>query len=226
MKSQLLDGKVAPSVLAANVLDFLNELRDVEAAGAGVHHFDVMDGHFVPNLSFGLPILAEFKKHSQLPLDVHIMVSNPDETALQYVDHGADVLVFHIEAARHPHRIVQALHDRGVLAGVALNPGTPAAAIKEMLRVVDVVNVMSVNPGFSGQKFIASTPYKIREIVGYLQEVGRLDDVVIEVDGGIDANTAKLVCQEGASLLVAGSYVYGTSHRKDRISALMDALKR
>lgn len=211
---------VAPSLLSADPLRFGEEAQDVERAGADWHHVDVMDGHFVPNLTFGLPMIAALKAKSKIPLDVHIMVSNPDSVALDYVKAGADILVFHVEAAVHAHRIVQAVHQAGAKAGVSLNPGTPVEAAFPLLDEVDLVMLMSVNPGFGGQRYIPQTAERVRRVAAELMRRGRQGKVVIEVDGGINAETGAEVVRAGARALVAGTFVYGAKDRSVPIRAL------
>lgn len=211
---------VAPSLLSADPMRFGEDLHDIEQAGADWHHVDVMDGHFVPNLTYGLPFIAALKKRSKIPLDVHIMVSNPDTVALDYVKAGADILVFHVEAAVHAHRIVQAVHAAGAKAGIALNPGTPIEAAYPLLDDVDVVMLMSVNPGFGGQKFIKQTVDRVQRLSAELERRGRRDKVIIEVDGGVNAETGAEVVKAGARALVAGTFVYGAKDRREPIRAL------
>lgn len=211
---------VAPSLLSADPLRFGEELRTVETGGADWHHVDVMDGHFVPNLTYGLPFVSALKKTCKIPLDVHIMISNPDDMALEYVKAGADILVFHVEAARHSHRLAQAIRAAGARPGIALNPGTPAEMAFPMLDEVDVVMLMSVNPGFGGQSFIKSTVDKVATVHKELVRRGLDKKVIIEVDGGINAATGALVVAAGARALVAGSYVYGAKDRSEPIRTL------
>lgn len=207
---------IAPSLLAADPLRFADEVKSVEAAGADWHHVDVMDGHFVPNLTYGIPFVKALKSFASIPLDVHIMVNNPDEVALEYVKAGADYLVFPIESVVHPHRLIQAIHAAGAKAGIAINPGTSLSHLEELLPFVDVINVMSVNPGFGGQSFIPQAIGKIRRLKSQLLEIG--SSALIQVDGGINQHTAKEVLAAGAQVLVAGTYVYGA---EDRQSALL-----
>jgi len=211
---------VAPSLLAADCLHFAEEVASVEKAGADWHHVDVMDGHFVPNLTFGLPFVAALKKVAKIPLDVHIMVANPDEVALDYVRAGADILMFHIEAARHPHRLCQTIRAAGAKVGIALNPGTALELVYPLLDDVDVIMIMSVNPGFGGQKFIPQTVERVAALSRALGLRGRAKQVIIEVDGGITAQTAPQVAAAGATALVAGTFVFGASDRAKAIHSL------
>lgn len=211
---------VAPSILAADILNLGAELARTEDAGADVHHVDVMDGHFVPNLSYGLPIVSAVKKASRLPVDVHIMISNPDAMALKYVEAGADYLSFHIEASSHAHRLADAIRKAGAIPGIAINPQTPISQISEMLPFVGFVNVMSVNPGFGGQSFIDTMLNKIKTLKQLLVAENLDDKVRIEVDGGVALATVARVVEAGANMLVAGSYVYGSEDRHKAIASL------
>lgn len=211
---------IAPSLLSADPLNFERDIKDVEAAGADWHHVDVMDGHFVPNLTYGLPFIKALKAKATIPLDVHIMVSNPDAVADQYLEAGADLLVFHQEAAIHPHRIIQQIKSKGRKAGMALNPGTPIEHVYPVIRELDLVLIMSVNPGFGGQSFIEEAIARVGQLHQFLVQKGLQDKVTIEVDGGINAKTAKQVVAAGARALVAGTAVYGEKDRKSAIAAL------
>jgi ribulose-phosphate 3-epimerase len=201
-------------------LRFGEDLALAEAAGADMHHVDVMDGHFVPNLTYGIPLVKALKKHCRIPLDVHIMVSNPDHVALDYVDAGADILVFHVEAAVHAHRLIQAIHAKGAKAGIAVNPGTSLSLVEPLVPYVDLINVMSVNPGFGGQSFIPESLDRIRALKKMLEARSRFEQVYIQVDGGVNAETAASVVNAGANFLVAGSYFYGAPDRKEAIRIL------
>ena len=211
---------VSPSLLAADPMSFGQELASVEAAGADWHHVDVMDGHFVPNLTYGLPFIEALKKNSKIPLDVHIMIANPDQMAGDYVSAGADILVFHIEASTHPHRTIQKIKSSGVKAGIALNPGTPTSAVSQLVADADLFLVMTVNPGFGGQKFIHSAVDKISELKAMIAKAGRTAEVDIEVDGGVNHETVGKVRAAGATALVAGTYVYGAKDRAAAIASL------
>lgn len=210
--------KIAPSILSA---DFANLGRDIEALkewNADWIHFDVMDGHFVPNLSFGPIICSAIRPKTKLPIDVHLMVEEPTRFAEWFIHAGADVITVHAEAERHLHRVLQQIHEGGCKAGVVLNPGTPAVAAKEVLPLCDLVLVMSVNPGFGGQQFIPESLEKIAELRRMIDEKGLKTE--IEVDGGINPETAARCIDAGATILVAGSAVFHADDPADMIHRL------
>jgi ribulose-phosphate 3-epimerase len=198
--------RIAPSILSADFARLGEEIAAVTAAGADFIHVDVMDGHFVPNLTIGPAVIKAIRAHSTLPFDVHLMISPVDPFIDEFVKAGADILTVHPEAGPHLHRTLQAIRAAGARPGVALNPATPVAAIEPVLGDVDLILVMSVNPGFGGQAFIASQLKKIETIRTLIDRSGR--DIMLEVDGGVNAETARAVIAAGATVLVAGSAVF------------------
>jgi ribulose-phosphate 3-epimerase len=199
--------RLAASILSADFAHLARDVAAVEAGGADLIHVDVMDGHFVPNLTIGPPVVAAIRRVAQVPLDVHLMITNPDPFLKAYVDAGAAQLSVHAEVLPHLHRTVAAIKDLGARAGVALNPSTPVAMLEDVAADLDVVLVMSVNPGFGGQRFIPHTTTKIRRVRELLDRVGSRAE--IEVDGGIDLTTVGAVVAAGATLLVAGHALFG-----------------
>ncbi len=194
--------KVAPSLLACDFSRLGEEIRAITEAGADMIHCDIMDGHFVPNITFGSPVLAKLRSVCRIPLDVHLMIERPEDYVESFVDAGADIISFQIEATRHPHRLIRRIQNMGCKAGIVLNPGTPEVTISYLAAMVDMVLVMSVNPGFGGQAFIPEMLGKIRNIRAMI------GDRDLEVDGGIDENVAPAVAAAGANVLVAGSYIF------------------
>jgi len=208
---------VAPSILAADWTRLAEEVRLLEEAGADYLHLDVMDGSFVPPISFGQEFVRKIRKLTSIPLDVHLMISRPELHVDSFIDAGADILTFHIEASNHPHRLLQSIRGRGVKAGIALNPGTPSVTLDSLIDMIDLALVMTVNPGWGGQKFISSSLKKIKEISA---KTVNNPSILIEVDGGIDDSTAKECVLHGANLLVAGTYIFGSENYKQKIELL------
>ncbi|WP_096154680.1 MULTISPECIES: ribulose-phosphate 3-epimerase [Bacillus] len=210
--------KIAPSILSANFATLGEEIKDVELGGADYIHVDVMDGHFVPNITIGPLIVDAIKPITNLPLDVHLMIDNPDQFIPAFAKAGADIISVHVEACRHLHRTIQLIKSHGVKAGVVLNPATPVSMIKHIIHEVDLVLLMTVNPGFGGQAFIPEVLPKIKEVATLVKENGL--SVEIEVDGGVNEETGKLCVEAGANVLVAGSAVYNKQDRKAAIEAI------
>ncbi|MGP1907459.1 ribulose-phosphate 3-epimerase [Metabacillus sp. JX24] len=213
--------KIAPSILSADFSKLGAEIEDVERGGADYIHVDVMDGHFVPNITIGPLIVEAIRPVTELPLDVHLMIENPDAYIPAFAKAGADIISVHAEACPHLHRTIQLIKSEGVKAGVVLNPHTPADMIKHVIDDVDLVLLMTVNPGFGGQSFIHAVLPKIKEVADMVKERGLQTE--IEVDGGVNAETARLCMDAGANVLVAGSAVYYQSDRKRAIDQIRNA---
>lgn len=210
--------KIAPSILSADFSSLGEEIKDVERGGADYIHVDVMDGHFVPNITIGPLIVDAIRPVTKLPLDVHLMIENPDAYIEAFAKAGADYITVHVEASRHLHRTIHFIKSFGVKAGVVLNPATPVNAIEHIIEDIDMVLLMSVNPGFGGQKFIPSVLSKIAAVKEMADSKGL--DIEIEVDGGVNEETAKQCIDAGANVLVAGSAIYNQTDRAKAIAAL------
>lgn len=204
--------KIAPSILSADFAKLGEEIKDVENGGADYIHVDVMDGHFVPNITIGPLIVEAIRPITNLPLDVHLMIENPNQYIPSFAKAGADFLTVHVEACPHLHRTIQLIKSHGVKAGVVLNPSTSVDTIKYIIEDIDLVLLMTVNPGFGGQKFIHSVLPKIEEVSRMVKEKNL--HVEIEVDGGVNEDTARLCVEAGANVLVAGSAIYNKENRK------------
>lgn len=211
---------IAPSILSADLLKLEEQVKLVADNGADLIHIDVMDGHFVPNLTFGPNMVAAVKRVTNIPLDVHLMITNPDRYVEDYARAGADILTVHQEVCHHLHRVIQQIHAAGMKAGVSLNPSTPVAMIEDVITDVELVLVMSVNPGFGGQQFIPRSLEKIRQVKMMAEKAGK--QLMIEVDGGINPETARLVVESGANVLVAGNAIF---KQPDIVAAMNDIKK-
>ncbi|HMH00147.1 MAG TPA: ribulose-phosphate 3-epimerase [Terriglobales bacterium] len=213
--------ELAPSILSADFARLAEQVRAASEGGSTVIHVDVMDGHFVPNLTVGPPLVKSLRKATDLPLDCHLMIENPDQFIAEFVEAGADWISVHQEACRHLNRTLNLIQSHDVLAGVVINPATPVETLSEVLEIVDYVLVMSVNPGFGGQKFIPETVHKIRRLADLRSERGL--NYRIEVDGGIAVETVAEVVRAGAEILVAGNAVFGQGDPRTNAQKLLKA---
>jgi ribulose-phosphate 3-epimerase len=209
---------VAPSILSADFNNLGSDIELINRSDADFIHFDVMDGVFVPNISFGIPVLKQVKAIAQKPLDVHLMIVNPDHLIEAFADAGASIITVHFEACQHLHRTIQHIKSFGVRASVCLNPHTPVAVLEDILNDLDMVLLMSVNPGFGGQEFIENTYKKVRQLRKMIDDIG--SDCLIEVDGGVNYETGKKLYEAGANVLVAGSFVFKSDDPETVISGL------
>lgn len=209
---------VAPSILSADFNNLGKDIELINQSEADYIHFDVMDGVFVPNISFGIPVIEHVKKIAEKPLDVHLMIVNPDHFIEPFVKAGASIITVHYEACTHLHRTIQHIKSFGVKASVCLNPHTPVAALEDIIHELDMVLLMSVNPGFGGQEFIENTYKKVRQLRKMIDDIG--SDCLIEVDGGVNNETGKKLFDEGANVLVAGSFVFKSENPASTISGL------
>ena len=210
--------KISPSVLAADLSNLAAEVKDIELAGADMVHLDVMDGMFVTNISFGLPVIKSLRSKSNMIFDVHLMIEAPERYAMRFIDAGADILTFHLEASKDPVALLSDIRSQGVMAGISIKPATPVEEVYPYLEDCDMVLVMTVEPGYGGQALIPETLDKVRKIKAEIEKRGL--DTIIQVDGGINADNAHLATAAGADILVAGSSVFGRTDRRAAIDAL------
>ncbi len=210
--------KISPSVLSADLSNLAAEVRDIEEAGADMVHLDVMDGMFVTNISFGLPVIKSLRSKSNMIFDVHLMIEEPERYAMRFIDAGADILTFHLEASKKSSELLFDIRSQGVMAGISIKPGTPVEEAYPYLGECDMVLIMTVEPGYGGQALIPETLEKVRKIKAEIEKRGL--NTIIQVDGGINADNAEEAKEAGADILVAGSAVFGHSDRKAAIEAL------
>lgn len=215
---------LSPSILAADFANLQSEIEKVEKSGATYIHVDVMDGAFVPNISLGAPIAKAIRPHVKGVMDVHLMIEQPERYLEDFKNAGADILTVHVEATNHIHRVIQQIHNLGMKAGVAINPGTPVSSIEPIIDMVEMVLVMSVNPGFGGQKFIPNTLEKIKA-VKELAIKSNKTDLLIEVDGGVTTDNVLAVIKAGANVLVAGSSVFDRKNEEKNVTSFLDIFK-
>jgi len=215
---------IAPSVLAADFAHLGSEVQMLHASKAQWIHIDIMDGVFVPNISFGFPVLEAIKKHTDKFLDVHLMIVQPEKYLEQFAKAGANMITVHLEACPHIHRTIQQIKSLGCQAGVAINPGTPVHGLQDIIADIDLALIMSVNPGFGGQKFIANTISKTRELAKMANASGN-ENIWIEIDGGVSMANASALIEAGANALVAGSFVFNSKDPKETIAQLVDLAK-
>ncbi len=213
--------EIAPSLLSADFTRLAEDVQAVKDGGATVLHVDVMDGHFVPNITIGLPVVRSLRKETDLVIDCHLMIEEPDRYAVKFVEAGADMVSVHVEADVHLQRTLTTISDAGAKAGVAINPGTPLAALDEVLPYADFVLLMSVNPGFGGQSFISTSVDKVRRLRAMIMEKGL--EVRIEIDGGIDSGNVATVVEAGAEIIVAGSAVFGAGKPTESVKEMIEA---
>jgi ribulose-phosphate 3-epimerase len=211
--------EIAPSILSADFTKLADEIAAVEAGGASVLHVDVMDGHFVPNITIGLPVVKSLRKATKMTIDTHLMIDDPNVYAVKFVEAGADMVSVHVEADVHLQRTLVAIREAGAKAGIAINPATPLSALEEALPYADFVLLMSVNPGFGGQSFIPTSMDKLRRLKQMITDRGL--DVRIEIDGGIDTGNIAEVVASGAEIIVAGSAVYGKGNATESVKELI-----
>lgn len=213
--------EIAPSILSSDFTRLAEEIEAVKSGGAKVLHVDVMDGHFVPNITIGLPVVKSLRKTTDMTIDCHLMISEPNRYAVDFVKAGADMVSVHVEADTHLQRTLVAIQEAGAKSGVAINPGTPLSSLEEVLPFSDFILLMSVNPGFGGQKFIHTSVDKLRKLRGMIQERGL--DTRIEIDGGVDKNNIAELVEAGGEIFVAGSAIFGDGKPTEAVKEIIDA---
>jgi len=212
--------EIAPSILSADFTRLAEAIRDIREGGATVLHVDVMDGHFVPNITIGLPVVKSLRAATEMTIDTHLMISEPGRYAVEFVKAGADMVSVHVEADVHLQRTIVAIREAGAKAGVAINPGTPLVSLEEVLPYADFILLMSVNPGFGGQKFVPTSLDKLRRLKQMIDDRGL--STRIEIDGGVDASNIAEICEAGAEIVVAGSAVFGGGKPTEAVKDLID----
>lgn len=215
-----MDHLIAPSMLSADFANLQQDIEMVNNSEADWFHLDIMDGMFVPNISFGIPVIKAIKKHAKKPLDTHLMIEDPDRYLELFKEAGADILTVHMEACRHLHRTIQKIHSLGIKAGVSLNPHTPVNTLEDIIADLDMVLIMSVNPGFGGQKFIPQAYNKVRQLKQLIKDTG--SKAKIEIDGGVSTENAKELTEAGVDILVAGSFIFKAENPTQTIKQLKD----
>jgi len=215
-----MDHLIAPSMLSADFANLQKDIEMVNRSEADWFHLDIMDGMFVPNISFGIPVIKAIKKYAKKPLDTHLMIENPDRYLELFKEAGADILTVHLEACRHLHRTIQKIHSLGLKAGVSLNPHTPVNTLDDIITDLDMVLIMSVNPGFGGQKFILQAYNKVRQLKQLINDTG--SKAKIEIDGGVSTENAKDLTEAGVDILVAGSFIFKSENPIQTIKNLKD----
>ena len=214
---------LAPSILAGDFSRLAEEIKTVEEAGADIIHLDIMDGRYVPNITFGMPVVEAIRKTTDLPFDAHLMIVEPEKYVDDFISAGVNMISFHLDATIHAHRLVEHIKSRGVKVGIALNPSNPVNSLEEIIYFLDYVLIMSVNPGFSGQKFIPEVLHKIPKLHRLMEETGR-KDLLIEIDGGINRDNIRQISEMGVDIFVAGSSVFGAPDRKEAVRILKERM--
>jgi len=215
---------LAPSILSGDFSKIGEEIKAIEKAGADIVHLDIMDGRYVPNITFGIPVVESLRKVTDLPFDAHLMIVEPENYVEQFIEAGANMISFHMDATIHAHRLVEKIKNKGAKAGVVLNPATPVNTIEEIIHYIDYVLIMSVNPGFGGQKFIPQVMNKIPKLKKLMEETNR-NNILIEIDGGINRNNIREVSEYGVNIFVAGSAVFNNGNIEENVRVLKENMR-